>query len=124
VRYYPWVDNYGVHGVWMVKQENRRGEVHLYSKAAMDRLEEAVTKGGWWTFFTEGQGYQSRQYNGDLGKPQFLGTIRDYLERAFPPERRITVADHPVWAKNSILLKTRVFGRPVSVARDNVNGAM
>src|SRR5215470_17520627 len=30
----------------------------------------------------------------------------------------------PVWAKNSILLKTPVFGRPVSVARDNVNGAM
>src|SRR5215831_10254562 len=29
-----------------------------------------------------------------------------------------------VWAKNSILLKTRVFRRPVSVARDNVNGAM
>src|SRR5215467_3934888 len=27
-----------------------------------------------------------------------------------------------LWAKNSILLKTRVFGRPVSVARDNVNG--
>src|SRR5215831_14943897 len=49
VRYYPWIDNFGVHGVWMVKQENRRGEVHSYSTAAMDRLEEAVTKGGWWT---------------------------------------------------------------------------
>jgi hypothetical protein len=95
VRFYAWVDNYGVHGVWMVMQENRRGEVHSYSKTTMDRIEEAVTKGGWYTFFTEGQEYQMRQYGGDLGKPQFLGTMRDYLERAFPPERRITTNDHP-----------------------------
>src|SRR5215467_14409956 len=31
---------------------------------------------------------------------------------------------NPRMEKNSILLKTRVFGRSVSVARDNVNGAM
>src|SRR5215475_3794381 len=29
-----------------------------------------------------------------------------------------------VWAKNLILLKTRVFGRPVELRGDNVNGAM
>jgi hypothetical protein len=95
VRFYAWVDNYGVHGLWLVKQENRRGEVHSYSKTAMDRLEEAATKGGWFTFYTEGQSYQSREYDGNLGKPQFLGTMQDYLERGFPPERRITTNNHP-----------------------------
>jgi hypothetical protein len=95
VRFYPWVDNYGVHGVWIVMQENRRGEIHSYSKTAMDRLAEAATKGGWFTLWTEGQGYQMQQSNNDLGKPKFLGSVRDYLDRGFPPERRILTNDHP-----------------------------
>jgi len=46
-----------------------------------------------------------------------LDPARDFRTHRWPYEM-------PVWAKNSILLKTRVFGRPVSVARDNANGAM
>ena len=57
----------------------------------------------------------------------FEGGVR-FIEAVLCGDRgvaHVTASSHmPVWAKNSILLKTRVFGGPVSIARDNVNGAM
>jgi hypothetical protein len=94
----PFVDNYGQHGIMLIKQENRRGEIHPFSQSLWEIVKKAVEQHAWVSISTESQTYKGVAAVEDLGEPEFLegGADVGYLRRRFPPELWITTNDHPV----------------------------